>query len=1009
MGQCTSIKQKRRKQKNNRKKEKDPQHEPSQASQSDLSRPYVTSDRDNKSEQSDSNDEDLGDIGMKARKSSNKSAVAPPQRRPSTKVSRREDVRKISVMSINQRPSDSDDDGLVVHDVVRKIGCEKFEIDFGVPDQRSSHLKKKPMLSSRMTKQRSTSKKENIAPSEASENVKTPRKKSLGKSKTPSSSSANSSLSSGKRSSPSKSSQPPSPSPPPKGNSSPPTGSSGRKKSLKEFNNRAIRASFRRSNNHTSNNNVNNNNNRNHQPISPAVSRTSGQRPSSPLNHQHGPLITSRSQRLATRSAKGRIHSAVVSGINPETRSVTVEWFEQGETKGKEIELGAILSLNQDLLVPNDSTSYIPNKLSKNERNSLGQTRTYVPRPSNVVGGAQQPPPQQSNNKTAGGAGVGGGSGMRTRNKATSRQTLAVSSDPPSLQNGSENIPPRSNSEKSDTVGKAAGNDLGLIPPTGVDRRRSNVVKEIDRLQKNREERRARQEAQRQAAKNIDPGNPNYEFLSMIQEYQEQLEYTPLTDTDPIYDHQISVCVRKRPMSKKENNRREIDVVTCPNKDQVIVHEPRTKVDLTKYLENQLFRYDYAFDETSTNELVYKYAAKPLVQNIFEGGMATCFAYGQTGSGKTHTMGGEFHGKTQDSKNGIYALATKDVFKYLHSPKYRDLNLRISCSYFEIYSGKVFDLLSGKSKLRVLEDGKQQVVIVGLTEKEVDSVEDVLKLINHGNSIRTSGQTSANAHSSRSHAVFQIILRVNNMKRPLHGKFSLIDLAGNERGADTSSANRQTRMEGAEINKSLLALKECIRALGRKGGHLPFRASKLTQVLRDSFIGEKSKTCMIAMVSPSMGSCEHTLNTLRYADRVKELGASDPANNGKPNEIQMDDGILSPEDSDLAQLRSMNEGELSADWYNFQEVISHLQGLEDDLVESHRNVIDSMQKWYQEDSSLLALTNEVDYDQDAYCQQLEDMIDEKIESLATLRQKAKGFRVMLNDEEAKSRLLQQLK
>ncbi|XP_059098841.1 serine-rich adhesin for platelets-like isoform X1 [Tigriopus californicus] len=708
-------------------------------------------------------------------------------------------------------------------------------------------------------------------------------------------------------------------------------------------------------------------------------------------------------------SSASRIHSAVVSGINPETRSVTVEWFEQGETKGKEIELGAILSLNQDLLVPNDSTSYIPNKLSKNERNSLGQTRTYVPRPSNVVGGAQQPPPQQSNNKTAGGAGVGGGSGMRTRNKATSRQTLAVSSDPPSLQNGSENIPPRSNSEKSDTVGKAAGNDLGLIPPTGVDRRRSNVVKEIDRLQKNREERRARQEAQRQAAKNIDPGNPNYEFLSMIQEYQEQLEYTPLTDTDPIYDHQISVCVRKRPMSKKENNRREIDVVTCPNKDQVIVHEPRTKVDLTKYLENQLFRYDYAFDETSTNELVYKYAAKPLVQNIFEGGMATCFAYGQTGSGKTHTMGGEFHGKTQDSKNGIYALATKDVFKYLHSPKYRDLNLRISCSYFEIYSGKVFDLLSGKSKLRVLEDGKQQVVIVGLTEKEVDSVEDVLKLINHGNSIRTSGQTSANAHSSRSHAVFQIILRVNNMKRPLHGKFSLIDLAGNERGADTSSANRQTRMEGAEINKSLLALKECIRALGRKGGHLPFRASKLTQVLRDSFIGEKSKTCMIAMVSPSMGSCEHTLNTLRYADRVKELGASDPANNGKPNEIQMDDGILSPEDSDLAQLRSMNEGELSADWYNFQEVISHLQGLEDDLVESHRNVIDSMQKWYQEDSSLLALTNEVDYDQDAYCQQLEDMIDEKIESLATLRQKAKGFRVMLNDEEAKSRLLQQLK
>merc|ERR1739844_261413 len=517
------------------------------------------------------------------------------------------------------------------------------------------------------------------------------------------------------------------------------------------------------------------------------------------------------------------------------------------------------------------------------------------------------------------------------------------------------------------------------------------------------------------AKQNDDPGNPNWEFLCMIREYQESLDFNPLQDGDDFIEHQITVCVRKRPLSKKEIKKKEVDVICTPNQNQVIVHEPKTKVDLTKYLDNKHFRFDYAFDETASNELVYKYTARPLVQNIFEGGMATCFAYGQTGSGKTHTMGGEFHGKTQDSKNGIYAMATKDVFKFLASPKYKNLKLQVSCSYFEIYSGKVFDLLSGKSKLRVLEDGKQQVVVVGLTETEVDCVEDVLKLITHGNNLRTSGQTSANSHSSRSHAVFQIILRNTNPKKTLYGKFSLIDLAGNERGADTSSANRQTRMEGAEINKSLLALKECIRALGRKGAHLPFRASKLTQVLRDSFIGGKSKTCMIAMVSPGLSSCEHSLNTLRYADRVKELGAQDPAaaNGGQAKSsptdglegMRLDDGVMTPEDSDLAQLRSLNQGELSADWYNFQEAISHLQALEDELVEAHRATIQNMLKWTKEDASLLAMTNEVDYDQDAYCQQLEDMISEKIEAFQVLRDRARNFRTCLRDEEAKSRLL----
>ncbi|CAG0890239.1 unnamed protein product [Darwinula stevensoni] len=537
-----------------------------------------------------------------------------------------------------------------------------------------------------------------------------------------------------------------------------------------------------------------------------------------------------------------------------------------------------------------------------------------------------------------------------------------------------------------------------------IARRRSNVVKEVEKLQKKREERRAKQaeqKVQREELMNLDPGNPNWEFLAMIREYRMSFEMRPLQDGDPIEDHQITVCVRKRPLNKKENQRKEVDVITVPSRDQIIVHEPKTKVDLTKYLENQIFRFDYAFDESANNLLVYKFTAMPLVETIFEGGMATCFAYGQTGSGKTHTMGGDFVGKNQDSTKGIYAMATKDVFRLQKSPRYKSLHLTVSCSFFEIYSGKVFDLLNSKAKLRVLEDGKQQVQVVGLTERHVEGVEDVLKLIQVGNAARTSGQTSANQHSSRSHAVFQIILRYGSTHR-LHGKFSLIDLAGNERGADTHSSNRNTRMEGAEINKSLLALKECIRALGRKGAHLPFRASKLTQVLRDSFIGEKSRTCMIAMISPGMNSCEHSLNTLRYADRVKELGAQDPT--GMKSDIRtIKEEEVMEEDDDMAQLRSLNEEDYGDDFFNLQEAFNQITELEDEVLDEHKLFDDNMKKWMNMNSALLQMSNEVGYDVDAYAQQMEDLVAEIMEKGQRFKMKISSLRDKLAEEEKLSR------
>ena len=161
----------------------------------------------------------------------------------------------------------------------------------------------------------------------------------------------------------------------------------------------------------------------------------------------------------------------------------------------------------------------------------------------------------------------------------------------------------------------------------------------------------------------------------------------------------------------------------------------------------------------------------------------------------------------------------------------------------------------------------------------VENVDDIMNTIGSGLTVRTSGTTGANADSSRSHAILQLQLRNRNDMKYL-GKMSFIDLAGSERGADTIDNNRQTRLDGAEINKSLLALKECIRALDLDKKHTPFRGSKLTQVLKDSFTGN-SKTTMIANVSPAATCVEHTLNTLRYADRVKEIKKERDGNSAK--------------------------------------------------------------------------------------------------------------------------------
>jgi kinesin family protein 2/24 len=212
-----------------------------------------------------------------------------------------------------------------------------------------------------------------------------------------------------------------------------------------------------------------------------------------------------------------------------------------------------------------------------------------------------------------------------------------------------------------------------------------------------------------------------------------------------------------------------------------------------------------------------------------------------------------------------------------------------------------------------------------------------------------------------------------------HGTFSLIDLAGNERGADTMQSDRQTKLEGADINKSLLCLKECIRAMGKDARHVPFRGSTLTKVLRDSFIGERSRTCMIANISPGFTSCENTLNTLRYADRVKGLSVNekdndylDPVMEESNESIQEEE--ISRDQMCIDMLASNNSEE-------FSPLMAKIAKQQEIVNQSEEKVLDYWDDWndwmvgtLKEMQKIREDANKPDFDQMGFADQMINLI-----------------------------------
>ncbi|KAI3712031.1 hypothetical protein L1987_70580 [Smallanthus sonchifolius] len=513
----------------------------------------------------------------------------------------------------------------------------------------------------------------------------------------------------------------------------------------------------------------------------------------------------------------------------------------------------------------------------------------------------------------------------------------------------------------------------------------------------------------------------------------------------------IKVVVRKRPLNKKELAKNEEDIITVePHSNSLTVHETKLKVDLTEYMEKHEFVFDAVLNEEVSNDEVYHETVEPIVPIIFQRTKATCFAYGQTGSGKTFTM------------KPLPLKASRDILRLVNHT-YRSQGFQLYFSFFEIYGGKLFDLLNDRKKLCMREDGSKQVCIVGLQEYKVSDVETIKELIERGNATRSTGTTGANEESSRSHAILQLVVKRSvdgsESKPPrVVGKLSFIDLAGSERGADTTDNDKQTRMEGAEINKSLLALKECIRALDNDQGHIPFRGSKLTEVLRDSFVGN-SRTVMISCISPNAGSCEHTLNTLRYADRVKSLSKgnkkdslSSSFNSKEPTAVSMSTTILPrvssyedntvdsfPEQADEddydtteefyeAEQPSWKNNNTKAEAYNFSNAqdknrrnngqtkskeppksesrnlnpddeLNALLQEEEDLVNAHRKQVEDTMDIVRVEMNLLVEADEPGNQLDDYVAKLNTILAQKAAAISQLQSRLAKFQRHLKEHE----------
>ncbi|UJR14088.1 hypothetical protein I4U23_001084 [Adineta vaga] len=452
-------------------------------------------------------------------------------------------------------------------------------------------------------------------------------------------------------------------------------------------------------------------------------------------------------------------------------------------------------------------------------------------------------------------------------------------------------------------------------------------------------------------------------------------------------EQQVIVACRIRPMTEEEVLEGATGVAHKVADDNMVVlldpeedHDNALRANRSR---ERKYVFDVVSDARADQQEVYASSSKLLLSSVLEGYNATVFAYGATGAGKTYTMLGT------ENNPGVMYRTLHDLFveikKFEGQREYQ-----VTMSYLEIYNELIRDLLAPSSSfLELREDAKGTIQVAGLSEIVAKTPEEVMDMLHKGNRARTQEPTKANKTSSRSHAVLQVNIKQRDVNRShtdqvRFAKLYMIDLAGSERAAQTQNTGKRM-IEGAHINRSLLALGNCINALSEKGNtkYVNYRDSKLTRILKDS-LGGNSRTLMIAHISPASIHFEESRNTLNYADRAKYIKTKIRRNvvdvsyhiaqykqiiQDLRNQVQ----LLREQRDDLEmRLTTNNEARFSRLGNNNTTErlrVEESLKLKENIVQSYRKQIDARRALLEIDTGIMDIAHE--------CQRNESIVEQK--------------------------------